>query len=88
MRDHRNTMKKLLALLAMLMVWLLPLDALALNKPGDVNNDGTVDIADLTTLIDVILGVGNVQNADINYDGDVDIADVITLIDISSIYCL
>ena len=78
-----NKAKKLMAMIMVsVMAWLMPLDALALNKPGDVNNDGTVDIADLTTLIDVILGVGNIHNADVNYDGDVDIADVITLIDI------
>ena len=51
--------------------------------PGDVNNDGLVDISDVTTLIDLVLtgtAAGN-DHADVNADGDVDIADVIVLID-------
>ena len=52
---------------------------------GDVNNDGSVDIADVTTLIDYLLtkdaeGI-NLENANANLDDSVDIADVTTLID-------
>ena len=50
--------------------------------PGDVNGDHEVNIADLTALIDVILGGSTIQNVDVNNDGDVDIADVVALIDI------
>jgi hypothetical protein len=50
---------------------------------GDVNNDGVVNIADVTTLIDYLLGTGeiNLNAADINGDDRVDIADVTDLID-------
>ena len=53
--------------------------------PGDVNDDGVVDIADVTTLIDYLLGNDihpfNNANADVNQDTGIDIADVTTLID-------
>lgn len=52
---------------------------------GDVNNDGDVNIADVTALIDYLLsgntaGV-NVGNADCDLSSDVTIADVTALID-------
>jgi surface protein len=52
---------------------------------GDVNGDGTVNIADVTALIDYLLsgsasGV-NVTAADCNQDSSVNIADVTALID-------
>ena len=52
---------------------------------GDVNNDGEVGIADVTTLIDYLLtgdatGV-NMKAADCNEDNEVGIADVTALID-------
>ena len=57
-------------------------------KKGDVNNDGSVDIADATTLIDHLLSQDytdtddfNSANADVNNDGAIDIADVTALID-------
>ena len=53
---------------------------------GDVNDDGVVNIADVTTLIDYLLGntpqVFNEQAADVNNDGVINIADVTALIDI------
>ena len=52
---------------------------------GDVNNDGQVNIADVTSLIDYLLGGSadsvNLQAADVNPDGQVNIADVTALID-------
>lgn len=50
---------------------------------GDVNGDGEVNIADVTALIDYLLGSGsvNVDAADINGDSTVNIADVTALID-------
>ena len=52
---------------------------------GDVNNDGSVNISDVTTLIDYLLsgnasGV-NLDAADCNQDSSVNISDVTTLID-------
>ena len=52
---------------------------------GDVNDDGSVNISDVTTLIDYLLsGDGtdiNILAADCNQDGSVNISDVTTLID-------
>ena len=52
---------------------------------GDVNNSGDVTIADVTALIDYLLGGDasaiNLAAADCNNSGDVTIADVTALID-------
>lgn len=51
---------------------------------GDVNNDNAVNIADVTALIDYLLGSAsniNEQAADINQDQEINIADVTALID-------
>ena len=53
---------------------------------GDVNNDGSVSIEDVTTLVNIILEketpvVSDVM-ADVNNDGNVNIADVTALINI------
>ena len=45
----------------------------------DVNNDGAIDIADVSDLIDVILSNG--KGGDVNGDGLTDIEDLISLID-------
>jgi len=51
---------------------------------GDVNDDGSVNIADVTNLIDYLLSSSieiNWRNSDTNCDGNVDISDVTKLID-------
>ena len=50
---------------------------------GDVNGDGSVNISDVTALIDLLLGGGTISNsaADCNQDGNVNISDVTALID-------
>ena len=50
--------------------------------PGDVNEDGEVNIADVTMLVNVILGNAEAENADVNTDGTIDIADVTALVNI------
>ncbi len=54
-------------------------------KPGDVNNDGSVTIGDVTALIDYLLGGAsgefNEANADVNGDEGITIGDVTALID-------
>ena len=55
------------------------------NNPGDVNNDGIVDVVDIVGMIDSILG-NNPDNydatvADLSGDGIVDVLDVVALID-------
>ena len=52
---------------------------------GDVNGDGEINLADINTLINFILGSGNTddqlqQRCDVNADGETNIADVNTLI--------
>ena len=52
---------------------------------GDVNHDGSVNIADVTALIDMLLGSGNETCetcANVNGDDAVNIADVTALIDL------
>lgn len=51
---------------------------------GDVNHDGSVNIADVTTLIDYLLSDASAApaEADVNGDGSINIADVTALIDI------
>ena len=49
--------------------------------PGDVNNDGEVNIADVNAVIDAILmGIGD-SVMDVNGDGEVNIADVNAVMD-------
>ena len=52
--------------------------------PGDVNGDGRVNVSDVTTLINMILGITekDEQLADINGDGRVNVSDVTALINI------
>ena len=54
--------------------------------PGDVNDDGIVSIADVSDLIDYLLGVDvspfNETNADVDQDGSIAIGDVSDLIDL------
>jgi hypothetical protein len=56
---------------------------------GDVNKDGSVTIADVTALVNVILGKVpmdstdyDMEAADVNNDGQKTIADVTTLVNI------
>lgn len=54
----------------------------AVSKKGDVNDDGTVDVADIGCIIDVMAKSGNDAYADVNGDGTVDVADIGVVIDI------
>lgn len=53
---------------------------------GDINMDGEVDVADVTTLVDYILGKNpspcDVDACDVNEDTKKDVSDVTTLVDI------
>ena len=51
-------------------------------NPGDVNGDSSVNITDVTALIDLLLsGAVAPAAADVNHDGSVNITDVTALID-------
>lgn len=50
-------------------------------KPGDVNGDGEVNIADVNAVIDMILTENIDKAGDVNGDSEVNIADVNSLID-------
>ena len=58
---------------------------------GDVNRDGYITIADVTALVNIILGKATLENdadkydfdaADVNQDSNVTIADVTALVNI------
>ena len=53
-------------------------------KAGDVNNDNSVDVADISTVIDVMAGRAHWYKAaaDVNDDGNMDVADVASIIDV------
>ncbi|MBQ6064944.1 MAG: dockerin type I repeat-containing protein [Prevotella sp.] len=56
----------------------------AATQKGDVNNDGNVNIVDVSTLLQYILNDKlecDVAVADMNGDGEVNVVDVIALID-------
>ena len=76
-------MKKIqLLLLALLLA--LPLNGYAQHALyGDVNGDLEVNIADVNSVIDIILnGTAVTPAADVNHDGEINIADVNVIIDI------
>ena len=53
------------------------------HKPGDVNADGEVSIADVNAVIDIILtGIDVSGLGDVNRDGEINIADINAVIDI------
>ena len=52
---------------------------------GDVNDDGAVDVADISAIIGVMAGTapsGAEATADVNGDGVVDVADISAVISI------
>ena len=53
-------------------------------QKGDVNGDGTVDVADITSVISVMAGNTTIAHsaADVNGDGSVDATDITTIISI------
>ena len=62
----------------------LALIGLPARIPGDVNGDGKVNVSDVTTLVNMILGVVTMDQtrADVNGDGKVNVSDVTALVNI------
>jgi endonuclease/exonuclease/phosphatase family metal-dependent hydrolase len=51
---------------------------------GDINNDGSIDIVDIVTIVDYILNSTDIELecADINNDGDINVVDVVQLVNL------
>ena len=73
-------MKKLITLFFVLCVGAFASSATA--GVGDVNADGSVNVSDITALVNQIIGSGSysAQACDVNGDGEVNVTDVTTLI--------
>lgn len=55
---------------------------LPVKLPGDVNNDGEVNVSDVNAVVDLILSSGYNPIGDVNGDGEVNVSDVNALIDL------
>ncbi|MBR6338626.1 MAG: dockerin type I repeat-containing protein, partial [Alloprevotella sp.] len=56
-------------------------DAKPSTEPADLNGDGAVNVGDVTTLVNMILGKTPMSDdADLNGDGSVNVGDVTTLV--------
>ncbi len=56
-----------------------------IDKKGDVNADGEVDVADISAVINIMAGYGTgvaSERADVNGDGEADVADISAIINI------
>ena len=51
-------------------------------KSGDVNGDGTIDIADAVAVLNAMAGKAVSGNPDVNGDGTLDIADAVKVLNI------
>ena len=51
-------------------------------KKGDVNNDGAIDVADISAIITIMAEGGSDLTGDVNNDGAVDVADISSVITI------
>ena len=75
-------MKKLITLFFVLCVGAFSTSATA--GVGDVNADGTVNVSDVTALVNQIIGSGSysAQACDVNGDGEVNVSDVTALVNL------
>ena len=71
-------------------VWVITLKGIVGGAPaillGDVNEDGTITITDVTTTVDYVLGKSpmgfNFTNADVNQNGSIEVTDITLIVDI------
>ena len=84
MKEKNLLFKRAMLALCLLAVCWLPAKSDVML--GDVDDDGTVGISDVTWLIEYLLTddatIINLEKADVNQDGHVDIGDVSSLIDV------
>ena len=61
----------------------LSLDGWLPDLPGDVNQDGVINVSDIVISVNIVLGMSPFNElADINGDGIVNIQDIILLVNI------
>ena len=53
-----------------------------LSEPGDLNYDGIVNVLDIITLVNIVLGDSTDLSGDLNSDGIVNVLDIITLVNL------
>lgn len=60
------------------------LEYIKLISKGDINHDGSVDVSDVTLLVNIVLNkaTDEFNNADLDGNGNVDVGDVTTLVNI------
>ena len=80
MKKTINLSRSLLALFMVATLSLVPFRGQASDIVGDVNNDGNVNVSDVTLLISKVLAGDTRWDWDMNGDGKVNIADVTALI--------
>ena len=81
-KNYLNPLFRLMTVVLALLAGSFTASAADINVYGDVNLDGEVTVADVNSVIDVILNNDIIPTADVNSDGEINIADVNTLIDI------
>ena len=53
------------------------------NILGDINSDGNINVLDVVSLVNIILGYDDDSNlADINEDGSINVIDVVLLVNL------
>jgi len=50
-------------------------------EPGDLNEDGNLNISDIVLLVDLILSGSVDESGDINQDGSINVSDIVMLVD-------
>jgi len=74
-------MKKwMLCLVAFAVIFVFAQSSENLVLKADVNNDGSVDVADVSAVISMMAGAVTYENADVNGDGAVNVADISAII--------
>lgn len=80
----KNFLTFVFSVCMMAMCW-MPMNGQNSANRGDVDNDGSVNISDVTELIDYLLSGDpsrvNLEASDVDFDGSVNISDVTVLID-------